>query len=117
VIWVGTDLVRISRFESRTDHFLRRSFTERELSLSAGKAQSLAGRWAAKESALKALGVGMTLPFTDIEVDADDRGRPVLHLSGAAAERASELGVEQWSVSISHDGDYAIAVVVGSGAS
>jgi holo-[acyl-carrier protein] synthase len=115
VIHLGTDLVRISRFEARTDNFLRRSFTEQELSLSGGKAQSLAGRWAVKESVLKALGVGMALPFTDIEVRSDALGRPVLVLAGVAAERASELGIEQWSVSISHDGDYAIAVVVGSG--
>lgn len=114
MIHLGTDLVRISRFESRTDHFLRRSFTEKEITLSGGKAQSLAGRWASKESVLKALGVGMAVPFTDIEVDADDLGRPVLNLAGVAAERASELGIVQWSVSISHDGDYAIAVVVGS---
>ena len=66
-----------------------------------------------KESVLKALGVGMAVP-SPTSVDADDLGRPVLHLAGVAAERASELGIVQWSVSISHDGDYAIAVVVGS---
>ena len=115
MIHLGTDLVRISRFESRTDHFLRRSFTEQEISLSGGRAQSLAGRWAVKESVLKALGVGMALPFTDIEVRSDDLGRPVLDLTGVAAARASDLGIEQWSVSISHDGEYVIAVVVGSG--
>ncbi|MCB9430181.1 MAG: holo-ACP synthase [Actinobacteria bacterium] len=115
MIHLGTDLVRVSRFESTTDHFLRRSFTEQEIRLSGGKAQSLAGRWAVKESVLKALGMGMALPFSDIEVRSDDLGRPVLVLTGVAAERASELGIEQWSVSISHDGEYAIAVVVGSG--
>ena len=74
MIHLGTDLVRVSRFESTTDHFLRRSFTEQEIRLSGGKAQSLAGRWAVKESVLKALGMGMALPFSDIEVRSDDDG-------------------------------------------
>lgn len=117
MIRVGTDLVRIERLQSHLrpeDSFVRRTFTALEIELSAGRAASLAGRWAVKEAVLKALGVGITVPLTDIEVDADDLGRPVLHVHGVAAQHATDAGITHWAVSISHDGEYAIAVAIGS---
>ena len=68
-----------------------------------------------KEAVLKALGVGIAgIPMTDIETDRDAEGKPLLELRGAALARAQELGIRQWDVSISHDGEYALAVVIGS---
>ncbi len=117
---VGTDIVRVSRLEKYADEehdsFLRRVFTPREVDLSAGRASSLAGRWAAKESVLKALGCGIgDVPLTDVEIITGDDGRPTLHLRGRAAEWAHTAGLTDWQVSISHDGDYAVAMVVASG--
>lgn len=119
MIHVGTDLVRIARFERHAqtlgNAFLRRSFTDREVELSAGRTESLAGRWAAKEAVLKALGAGIAdIPLTDVEIDQDPSGRPTLSLYREAASRSGEAGITAWAVSISHDGDYAMAVVVGS---
>ncbi|MFN8184085.1 MAG: holo-ACP synthase [Candidatus Nanopelagicales bacterium] len=108
---VGTDIVRVSRFHDRGESFLRRCFTPGEIDLCAGQAQRLAGRWAAKEAVLKALGVGIgEVPLTDIEVLRADTGAPLLSLSGAALIAAGDL--TRWHVSLSHDGDYAVAFVV-----
>ncbi len=117
---IGTDIVRVTRLEkhvARPDSgFLRRSFTEREREVCGDRVSSLAGRWAAKESVMKALGAGIgEVPLTDIEIDRDADGRPVLRLHGAAALRAEQAGLSHWQVSISHDGEYAVAMVVASG--
>jgi holo-[acyl-carrier protein] synthase len=65
---------------------------------------------------MKALGAGLwEIPLTDIEIDRDADGRPALHLHGEAALRAQQAGLSHWQVSISHDGDYAVAMVVASG--
>ena len=115
-VQVGTDLVRVSRLENRGAGFLKRTFTTAEIELCAGRTQSLAGRWAAKEAVMKALGVGIgELPMTDIEVGSEDSGRPVLSLRGMAHDLAEQAGIVSWSVSIAHDGDYATATVIGSG--
>lgn len=117
---IGTDIVRVARLEkhvARPDSgFLRRSFTDRERHVCGNRVSSLAGRWAAKESVMKALGAGLgEIPLTDIEIDRDDRGRPVVRLLREAARLADTAGLTQWQVSISHDGDYAVAMVVASG--
>jgi holo-[acyl-carrier protein] synthase len=116
VPFLGTDLVRVARLSSvRTPAFTRRTFTAREVQVCRDRPDSLAGRWAVKEAVLKALGVGIAgIPLTDIETDRGPDGEPLLTLRGAALERAQELGIQQWAVSISHDGEYAMAVVIGS---
>ena len=112
---VGIDLVRVSRMAARVDHatFLDRAFTPAEQQWCAGDPSRLAGRWAAKEAAMKALGRGLgEVAMTDLEVLAEPSGAPRLHLSGSAGAAAGAAGWTSWSVSISHDGDYATAVVV-----
>jgi len=112
---VGIDLVRVARMARNLDRpgFLNRAFTPAEQRLCAGDASRLAGRWAAKEAAMKALGRGIgEIPMTDLEVLAEPTGAPRLQLSGVAAALARSAGWESWSVSISHDGEYATAVVV-----
>jgi holo-[acyl-carrier protein] synthase len=121
----GIDLIEISRIaravERWGDRFARRVWTPDERAYCAGRIQSLAVRWAAKEAAAKALGVGLRglgspssgVAWTDIEVGRDPSGRPWLLLHGAAAERAASLGIAEWSLSLSHSGGMAIALVVG----
>lgn len=114
---IGTDLVRIARWEkyATDERFLRRTFTDAEIALCTGNASCLAGRWAAKEAVLKALGAGIgTVPLTAIEVGREPDGRPVLALHGQALDRARAMGLTRWQVSISHDGEYAVAMVLGS---
>lgn len=120
MIALGTDLVRISRLAGHRsglgDAFVRRVFTPHETQVCGDDVASLAGRWAVKEAVLKALGAGIgEIPMTDIEVDRHASGQPVLAVSGRAEELAHERGITHWAVSISHDGDYAVATVIGSG--
>lgn len=114
---VGTDIVRIARLSDLTSpRFLQRSFTAAERELCGGRAESLAGRWAAKEAVMKALGAGVgEVSLTDIEIAREDSGRPVVVLAGTAAARAQAAGLTDWQVSISHDGEYAVATVIASG--
>ena len=114
-IAVGVDLVHVPRMARNAQHpsFLDRAFTAPEQAQCAGRPASLAGRWAAKEAAMKALGRGVgAIPLTEIEVLGAESGAPELLLHGAAGAVAAEQGWTTWSVSISHDGDYATAVVM-----
>src|SRR4051794_39831404 len=74
--------------------------------------ESLAARFAAKEAVAKAIGAPTGLSWHDVEVHAEDSGRPRLAVTGAVAEAASALGVAHWHVSLSHDGGIAVAMVV-----
>ena len=73
----------------------------------------LAARFAAKEAAVKALGTGFSsgIGWRDVEVGSEN-GRPSLTLHGRAAELASEMGVTGIHVSLTHEREYASAVVV-----
>ncbi len=122
----GVDLVAIARIERllgrNADRFLARLCTSEELEQRIPpRAEGIAACFAAKEAVAKALGVGLR-PFAaggvdlhDIEILHDARGRPFIRLSGQAASRAEALGVHEWSLSISHEGGLAIALVVGTG--
>jgi holo-[acyl-carrier protein] synthase len=77
------------------------------------RAESLAGRFAAKEAVAKALGCGIgEVTWKEIEILGDEQHAPVLHLHGNAAQKADELGLTNWSVSLSHSQSHAVAVVV-----
>jgi len=77
-------------------------------------ATHLAARLAAKEATMKALGTGWSLGvrWTDVEVRSGGGTPPTVSLSGVARKRAEARGIREAIVSLSHDGDYAIAVVV-----
>lgn len=116
VLRVGTDLVQVARVEHLIaavgEPFLARAWTPAEREASRGRPESLAARWAAKEAAIKTLGVGVdAVPMTDIEVGPG----PSLQLHGAAAQLATQLGLAEWAVSLSHDGGFALAFVVATG--
>lgn len=124
-IYSGVDMLEISRLWTATvrygDRFLQRVYTARELDQCGDRVESLAGRFAAKEAAAKALGTGIWrhgVRWTDIEVSRDEvSGAPSLHLHGAAAARAKSLGWTTWSLSLSHDRERVIAFVVALAAS
>jgi len=119
---VGVDLVEIARFERilarYNDRLLERVFTPAEIVYCRGRLPELAARFAAKEAVSKALGVGVRMlardgiHWRDVEVVGDARGRPLVRLHGRAAERARELGLVDWAISLSHTRDQAIALVV-----
>lgn len=125
MIATGTDILHIPRLQRALDHygaaFLRRVFTVAEVAYCAGRVQPLAARFAAKEAASKALGVGMRvmsefgIGWYEAEVLNDDKGRPVLYLHGRAAALAHELHWRVWSLSLAHEREYAIATVVATG--
>lgn len=73
---------------------------------------SLAGRFAAKEALIKALGDSTGVRWHDMHVVADDDGNPSFELEGASRAIASERGIERIHLSMSHDAGIAIAYVV-----
>ena len=113
----GVDIIEISRvgdvLSRYGDRFLRRVFTEAESAYCRGRPPNLAGRFAAKEAAMKALGTGTRgVAWRDIEVVRASSGAPSIQLHGRAEARAQRLGVQELSLSISHSRDYAVAFVV-----
>lgn len=113
----GVDLIEIERIrqtlERHGDRFLQRVFTPSEIARYQHRPGSLAARWAGKEAVAKALGSGIgVVAWKDIEILSNDDGAPALHLSGAAAARAASLGLNEWSISLAHTHEHAIAFVV-----
>jgi holo-[acyl-carrier protein] synthase len=120
----GVDIIRISRirdlFNRKGDLFLDRVFTQSEAeACTDGRGslsmESLAARFSAKEAVSKALGTGIWrqgIGFTDIEISVDEYGKPTLLLHGAAQHAFDRMGGITSSISISHDGDMAIAMCV-----
>jgi holo-[acyl-carrier protein] synthase len=116
---LGQDIVSIARLQAAVERheagFRRRVYTAAEWDACAARADryaALASRFAAKEAALKALGTGFGLgaALREVEVVGGGRTAPRLVLSGRALERARTLGVAL-DVSLSHDGDLAVALV------
>ena len=123
MIATGTDILHISRMhasiERHGEAFLKRVFTSNEIAYCRCRAPELAVRFAAKEAASKMLGVGMRIlsehgiGWHEAEVVNDDKGKPILLLHGRAAELARALGLSEWSLSLTHERDVALAFVVG----
>jgi holo-[acyl-carrier protein] synthase len=120
---MGLDLVQISRIADSTalfgDRFKNRLFTREELDYAQSGdgqgdqcAERLAARFAAKEATIKALNLGETgISWKDIEVRKLRDGGCALALHGPVAEIARKMGLAGTSLSLSHDGEYAGAVV------
>ena len=116
----GVDLIEIARIEEviarHGKHYLERVYTPAELEQCGKRAESLAGRFAAKEAVAKALGCGIgEVGWKEIEVLGDEQNAPQLTLHGEALKKANELGVSVWSVSISHSQRHSVALVVAIG--
>lgn len=119
MIGIGIDAVDIERFRvslERTPAMRTRLFTPDELeSLSAASDQvpSLAARFAVREAAMKAMGVGLgAFDFHDVSVVRLESGAPHLRVQGRALALADSLGINDWHVSITHTGTVAMAVVM-----
>ena len=117
MLTTGVDIIEISRIRdvlnSYQSRFLKRIFTDGEIAYCRGRAPNLAGRFAAKEATMKALGTGIRgVGWKDIEISRKESGAPYVLLHGRAARRADILGLKDVSLSISHSRDYAVAFVV-----
>ena len=115
----GVDIIEIERLTEAIDRhgerFLNRVFTPLELAEVGTDPASLAVRFAAKEAVAKALGTGIgVICWQEIEIRRGPERQPQLHLHGAAAEMAGQLGLVHWSVSLSHTREIAIAMAVGA---
>ena len=120
MIRTGVDLIEIERIDRAIlrhgQRFFDRFFTLQELIESGGRTSSLAARFCAKEAVAKVLGYGIgEVGWKDIEVLKDRNQHPHLTLHGPARALAEELGLTEWSVSLSHTHEHAIALVVASG--
>ena len=121
ILGLGTDIVEIPRIaqmlEKHGEHFLERVFTAAEAEYCMGrKAQSqhLAGRWAAKEAVMKALGTGFSegVGFADIEVQTQLNGAPKIVLHAGARLAAEKQGITRVLISLSHGHEYATATAI-----
>ena len=119
IVGIGADVVLVPRFEAalrRRSGLGARLFSTPELSRPDGtplSAASLAARFAAKEAVAKVLGAPAGMQWHDCRVLADDAGTPRLEVVGTVAAVAAAAGITRWHVSLSHDGDYALAYVIG----
>ena len=114
----GVDIIEIPRIKRVAERFgqrfFRRIFTNQEILYCRGRAPQLASRFAAKEAVMKALGTGIRgVRWRDIEVLRNPGEAPFIRLHGTALAKATQLGVDEVSISLSHSKHYAIAVVVG----
>jgi holo-[acyl-carrier protein] synthase len=111
VVGIGTDIVECLRIanmiEKHEEIFIKRVFTPDEIEYCGGRkssTQHYAGRWAAKEAILKAIGTGWAkgIQWTDIEIGNEPGGKPFVRLNGAAKDVAESQGISEVLISISH---------------
>jgi holo-[acyl-carrier protein] synthase len=121
IIGHGIDLVEVERvraaLERHGERFTKRLFTVGEQAQAGTgplRVQFLAGRFAAKEAVMKALGTGWTrgVAWADIDVHRLPSGKPEIQLKGKCREIADALGVARWEISITHTDTHAAASVV-----
>jgi len=116
---IGIDIVEIKEIEEsiQNDAFQRKVFTPAEINAVEryrNKAEHLAGKFAVKESFMKAIGAGLRQEvwFTQIEVLNDESGKPQVQVTGEAKERLERSGAKNIHISISHSAGVAVAVVI-----
>lgn len=115
MIRTGVDIVEIDRLRIAInkygDRFLKRIYTDDEISETRLNIASLAARFAAKEAVAKALGTGIgDVHWLDIEILNEDNGAPSLKLHGHGLVVARQLNLTNWTISLSHTNELAIAV-------
>jgi holo-[acyl-carrier protein] synthase len=116
---IGIDIVKIDRMkevvEKWGDKFLGRVFTDIEISYCYTKKNpylSLAVRFAAKEALIKAIGAGVPVSLTDIEVINIDSGKPCLKINSRLEEFFQNNLIKKAHLSLSHEHEYGVACVV-----
>lgn len=121
IVGLGIDISEVDRIETailrRGERFLNRVFTAAEIAYCEkykNRFERYAGRFAAKEAGMKALGTGWRrgVRWVDFEVIRLASGRPTLELRGRAQELAARLGVTRISLSITHSANTALAQVI-----
>ena len=121
IVGIGIDIVSIQRildiYQRHADRFVRRILTDSEKEYvlrHKDPGQRLAGRWAAKEAALKALGTGLSngIRWRDVEILPDRTGKPYVAFHGRAHEHAAGLGATVFHVTITHSDEWALAQVI-----
>ncbi len=124
IIGIGTDIIECLRIaqmiERHGELFVRRVYTDHEIAYCSTKkasTQHYAGRWAAKEAVLKALGTGWRrgISWRDIEVRNKPDGAPTIALCGGAREVFEESGIRKMHISISHCRSHATACAIAEG--
>jgi holo-[acyl-carrier-protein] synthase len=116
----GIDTIELARLEeidpAIRERFINRVFTPLEISQAQDDNEFLGGLFAGKEAVSKALGTGIGfVRWQDIEIRHLPTGQPVVVLHGNAEDVANKLGLETWSISISHDRNKVIAMAVAIG--
>jgi len=121
---VGIDLIEVDRIkkqlETSRDRFCQSVFSEKEIAYCRKgantriQARHFAGRFAAKEAFLKAMGTGLRdgLAWKDVEILNNALGQPELHLKNKAKETVDKQGITNIQLSISHGRDMAAAFVI-----
>ncbi|MDX2038601.1 MAG: holo-ACP synthase [Isosphaeraceae bacterium] len=126
IIGIGTDIIECPRIgmmlEQHGELFLRRVYTEREIRYCQSRRHAIehfAGRWAAKEAILKAIGTGWVrgISWTDVEVRNAPGGKPRALVRAGAREAAVARGISRILISISHCRTYATAYSLALGKS
>jgi holo-[acyl-carrier protein] synthase len=124
IISTGVDLAEVDRIQAALEdprigrRFRDRVFTKKEIAYCEkkrhGKYESYAGRFAAKEAVMKALGRGWgaKVRWLDIEVVRDRSGKPDIALHDKTAQLAVELGIRRWALSITHTKKHGLAYVI-----
>ena len=124
IIGLGTDIIecdRIARMLTRHgERFMNHVYTGEEVCYCSGRKvaeQHFAGRWAAKEAVLKAFGTGWVagIGWRDVEVVIQRGGKPTIRLHRGAAQKATELGIAEVLISISHCKSHATATAIAVG--
>jgi len=127
IISAGVDLVEVERIQQALEdsrigrRFRERVFTEKEIlyceKKRRGKYESYAGRFAAKEAVMKALGRGWgsKVRWLDIEVGRARSGKPEIVLHDKTARLAEQLGIRRWALSITHTKEHGLAYVIAEG--
>lgn len=122
MISCGNDIIRISRVKDSIEQigetFLKRVYTDEEINYCESrrmcKYQSYAARFAAKEAVYKAISPDTSedVEWKNIEVKRENSGKPYIKLHGKLKEIAENKNIKSMDLSLSHDGDYAMATVV-----
>jgi holo-[acyl-carrier protein] synthase len=121
IVGLGLDIAEIDRIKAAIERhgapLIERLFTPHEAAYCEShrdKFERYAGRFAAKEAAMKALGTGWRagIRWRDIEVVREHGGKPTLELQGVARELANKMGVKNILLTITHSGNLALAEVI-----
>lgn len=114
----GIDLIDMTEWNNALDVggdlFIKDNFTESEQTTCAGDIQRLAARFAVKEAVVKAMGTGFSdgISAKDIEIVTTQSGKPELQLYGDAQNHAEKTGIVKWSISLSHEKLFVVAMAI-----